>query len=348
MPSKLSRSAFVAGTSASAFFTVAPSARSADLEPVTVGIANSISDTVIFIAVEKGYFRDAGLAVTTTGYTSASDMVAPLGTGQLDVGGGSASAGLYNAVLRGIDLKIVADKASSQPGYAVNSILVQKAHVDDKRVRGLKDLKGMKVAITGAGTSALSTLNDALKSAGVAYKDVEIVYMSFPDQVVALQNKAIDAAVTTEPSATIVISRGYAVKIATDDKIYPGHDIAQLLYSQKFAQQRNAAAKRFLVAYLRGARFYNGALRDGRFAGPNADEVISIISTATPIKDTALLRAITASGCDPNGRVNVASLEHDLQFYREQGLINGNISLAKVVDNSFAEAALKQLGPYRR
>jgi NitT/TauT family transport system substrate-binding protein len=339
---------WLSGASAGLLAARTAAARGADLEPVSVGIANAISDSVLFIGIEKGYFRDAGLAVSTAAYTSAADMVAPLGTGQLDVGGGSASAGLYNAVARGIDLKIVADKASSPPGYPVNAILVSKAHVDEKRFKSLRDLQGMKVAITAPGTSALITLNDALKSAGVAYRDVQVVYMSFPDQVVALQNKAIDAAVITEPSETIAISRGYAVKVTSDDKIYPGHDIAQLLYSQKFAEQRAPAARRFMQAYLRAARFYNGALKDGRFAGPNADDVVSIVAASTSIKDTALLRSITASGIDPNGRVNVKSLEHDLAFYREQGLIVGNVTLAQVVDNSFADAALRTLGPYRR
>ena len=63
-------------------------------------------------------------------------MVAPLGTGQLDAGAGSASAGLYNAVARGIKIKIVADKASSAPGYGATKILVRK---DRGRQRTLQD-----------------------------------------------------------------------------------------------------------------------------------------------------------------------------------------------------------------
>ena len=35
---------------------------------------------------------------------------------ELQAGAGSASAGLYNAVARGIRIKVVADKASSPPG----------------------------------------------------------------------------------------------------------------------------------------------------------------------------------------------------------------------------------------
>jgi len=92
------------------------SALAADPVAVTVGAAGTTSDAPIYIADKKGYFNDEGLAVKVTDFRSAADMVAPLGTGELDVGAGSASAGLYNAVLRGVRIKIVADKASPPPG----------------------------------------------------------------------------------------------------------------------------------------------------------------------------------------------------------------------------------------
>ena len=36
-------------------------------------------------------------------------------------------------------------------------------------------------------------------------------------------------------------------------------------------------AERFMRAYLRGVRVYNDALKDGRLAGPRANEVIPIL-----------------------------------------------------------------------
>src|SRR5712691_1768948 len=77
---------------------------------VRVGIANTSSDVGFFIADKKGYFNQEGIQVLFTDFESAAKMVAPLGSGQLDVGGGASSAGLYNAVARGINIKIVADK----------------------------------------------------------------------------------------------------------------------------------------------------------------------------------------------------------------------------------------------
>ena len=174
-----------------------------------------------------------------------------------------------------------------------------------------------------------------------------ILDLAFPQHVVALRNKAIDASITTDPSATVALKEGIAVSIMTDDKIIPKHQIAVLLYSEDFALRRPEVAKRFMRAYLKAVRFYNDALKGGRFAGPNADEVIAILTEATPIKDAAVHRAITPNGCDPNGAVDVPSLKNDLAFYREQGMINGAVTVDQVLDSSFAEAALKELGPYR-
>jgi len=46
--------------------------------------------------------------------------------------------------------------------------------------------------------------------------------------------------------------------------------------------------------------------------------------------------------------VNKESLAYDLAFYTEQGLIKGTVNLDDAVDGSFVEAAVKDLGPYRR
>ncbi|MGD0025372.1 MAG: ABC transporter substrate-binding protein [Xanthobacteraceae bacterium] len=323
------------------------SALAADPVAVTVGAAGTTSDAPIYIADKKGYFNDEGLAVKVTDFRSAADMVAPLGTGELDVGAGSASAGLYNAVLRGVRIKIVADKASSPPGYGATKILVRKDLVDSGRYREPKDFKGMKFAMNAPGVSNTATLNALLKSAGLRYSDVETVDLPFPDHVAALRNKAVDASASVEPGPTIAIKNGFAVLIKSDDEIIPNHQIAVLLYSQNFADQPDVA-RRFMRAYLRAVRFYNGALQQGHMIGPNADDVIAILAASTPIKDAAIYKSITPTGMNPDGRVNVQSLADDLQFYREQGLIKGDVKLDQLVDQSFVDAVLKELGPYRK
>ena len=323
------------------------SAAAARAQPITVGATSSTSDAPIYIADRKGYFAAEGIDVKVTNFRSASDMVAPLGAGQLDAGAGSAGAALYNAVARGIRIRIVADKASSPPGYGATKILVRKDLVDSGRYREPKDLKGLRFAMNAPGVSNTSTLNTLLASVGLAYADVQTVDLPFPDHVVALKNKSVDASASVEPGPAIAVANGDAVVIKSDDEILPNHQIAVLLYSEDFALKHRDEAVRFMRAYIRAVRFYNGALKGGHFAGPNADEVVAILSEATPIKSRAIYQAVTPTGMNPDGRVNRDSLAYDLAFYRSQGLIKGAINLDEVVDGSFVEAVIKELGPYR-
>lgn len=314
--------------------------------PLRVGVSAASSDVVFYIADKKGYFKQEGLAVEFTPFDSAAKMVAPLGAGQLDIGGGSPSAGLYNAVERGIDIKIVADKGSTPAGYGFQPLLVRKDLVTSGRFKTLKDLKGMKIAGSAPGSASTSTLNEALKSAGLKTSDVERVFMAFPQHVAALQNKAVDAAMTTEPSATRAVQSGAAVRVMGDDAIYPNHQLAVVLYSGQFIKQNPNAARHFMRAYLKAARDYNDALEGGRIAGPNAREIIAILTEYTNIKDPKVFAAITPQGTNPDGRVHEASLKNDLAFFKEEGQVKGNVSVEQVLDTRFVEAALKELGPY--
>ena len=321
------------------------SAHAADV-PLRVGVSSASSDVVFYIADKKGYFKQEGLAVNFTPFDSAAKMVAPLGAGQLDIGGGSPSAGLYNAVESGIDIKIVADKGSTPAGYGFQPLLVRKDLVTSGRFKTLKDLKGMKIAGSAPGSASTSTLNEALKSAGLKTSDVERVFMAFPQHVPALQNKAVDAAMTTEPSATRAVQSGAAVRVMGDDAIYPDHQLAVVLYSGQFIKQNPDAARRFMRAYLKGARDYNDALKGGRIAGPNANEIIAILVEYTNIKDPQVYRWITPQGTNPDGRVHEASLRNDLAFFKEEGQVKGNVTVEQVLDMQFVDAALKELGPY--
>ena len=320
----------------------------ATAQTVTVGAASTLSDAPIYIADQKGFFRAEGIDVKVVNFRSAADMVAPLGTGELDAGAGSAGASLYNAVARGIRIRIVADKASSPPGYGATKILMRRDLVEGGRYREPKDLKGLRFAMNAPGVSNTSTLNALLKSVGLRYADVQTINLPFPDHVVALKNKSVEASASVEPGPAIAVRNGDAVVVRSDDEILPDHQIAVLLFSEAFARQHRDEAIRFMRAYLRAVRFYNGALKDGRLAGANADEVIAILSAATPIKSRAIYQAITPPGINPDGHVNAESLAYDLAFYREQGLIRSAIKLDDVLDASFADAVVKELGPYRR
>jgi NitT/TauT family transport system substrate-binding protein len=317
-------------------------------EQVKIGIARTMSDVGYYVADAMAYFRDEGIEVTMTPFNSAAQMMAPLGVGDLDVGGGTVSAGFYNSIGRGINTRIVADQSSMKPGYGYSSLMVRKDLVDSGRYKALKDLKGMKIAIAAPGTGTASALNETLKMGGLKYSDVDVVYIGFPEHLPAFLNKGIDAAISNEPTMTLEIEQGAAVRIIGNDATYPDQQTAVVFYSERFIKSRHDVAERFMRAYIRGVRLYNDALKDGRLAGPAADKVIPILTKYTSTKDEAMFRRIIPSAVNPNGEVNIAGLKRDLAFFRELGLIESkDVSADGVVDGSFAKAAVAQLGPYQ-
>lgn len=317
------------------------------LTRVTAGIANSASDVGLLVAQKRGYFTQEGLDVDLLPFDSAVRMIAPFASGELDVGAGGPSAALYNAVARGIDIRVVADKASTPPGRPINFLLVRKDHVESGRFRTLADLKGMKIAGAAQGASATTTLDKLLDRAGLTFADIERVFMSFPQQAIALQNKAVDAAMPTEPAVSEAVRSGAAVRIIGDDEIYPNHQIAVLFYSGHFIQTKPAAANAFMRAYLRGLRDYNDAITDGHLRGAKGEAIISILTETSLIRDGEIYRSIPAVNIDPDGRLNVGSLREDMEIFRKDGLSEGEVDLSRLVDTSFTEAAVKALGPYR-
>lgn len=313
-------------------------------QTVRAGITNSTSDALLFIARDRDYFSEEGLTVELTPFDSAAKMIAPLGSGQLDVGAGAPSAGFYNAVARGVDLRIVADKGSMPPGFGYMPLLVRKDLVDSGAVQTIADLRGMRVAEPAQATATSSTLATILNSAGLGYDDVQHTYVGFPEHVTGLENGAIDASLTTEPSATIAEQRGVAVRFADPAEHYDRQQLAVLLYSGQFSTERTATAQCFMNAYLRAARDFTAATTGGTLEGPAAEEIVTIVADAIGI-DPELYRRSTPNFADPDGQVNIASLRTDYEFFRSQGVLEAEADLDAIVDGSFAEKAVAHLGP---
>ena len=198
-----------------------PAAGRAD-ETVTIGIVGAVSDIVPYLAQKKGFLHDEGLEGKVVNFDSGAKMVAPLGAGQLDVGAGAWSAGLFNAVARGIGIKIVADKATDKAPYDYRVVIVRKALAGT--IKSFADLKGRKVGAVAKGAADNSSINDAMKSVGLGFKDVDVQYMGFSAQLVALSNGGIDAAFNTEPDATRAERQGIAVKFAPYSAFYPAQE----------------------------------------------------------------------------------------------------------------------------
>ena len=315
-------------------------------ETLNVGVAGTISDGPFFVADKEGYFKQEGLDVNFIRFDSAAKMMAPLGAGQLDVGGGATSAALFNAAKRDVNIRIVADKARNSPGNGFQAILVRKDLYDSGKIRSFADLKGARIAISAKGNSEEFLVQVALAKGGLKLSDIDEEYMGFGEHIPAMANKAIDASLTTEPTTSFIEAAGTAVKLAGVDQFYPNFQTAVTFYGADFISKKPEEAKKFMVALIRGMRFYLDGLKGGHIAGPNADKLIPILQEYGTVKDAKLLRSLVVNGIDPDGRVNEDSLKATWGFFRDTKQIDGSVSVDDVLDMSFARAAVAQLGPY--
>ncbi len=131
-------------------------------------------------------------------------------------------------------------------------------------------------------------------------------------------------------------------------ELYPHHQLAVVICSANYAKERPAIAKGFMRACIKAVRDCNPAILDGKLAGPGPDEIVSIPMEYTPIKNPNAHRTLVACGVNPDGRLNVESRRKDLDYFKEQGMIQGAVSVEQAVDTSFVEAALPVPGPYEK
>jgi NitT/TauT family transport system substrate-binding protein len=317
-------------------------AQTAPLNPrvaIKLGAIGAVSDAGIFIAQEKGYFTDEALDVELVSFKAAPQIFPAIATGEVQVSGSAVTPALFNAFARGIGMKLVADKGQVAKGFGFAAIVIRSDLTD--AVKDFKDLKGRKFAVMGKGVSSTAQLGKALELGGIEPSEVDFVELGLPEMVAALGNKAIDGATLLEPFITLATARNIAVRWKGMEDFLPftGQN-GVIIYSQKFAEEQGEAAKRWMVAYLKGTRAYLDAVTNGA----DRDAINAILAKHTAVKDLSLLGRIAPTGFDPNGRLEIKSLEADQDWFLKLGLQEGRADLGRVIDYQYLDYAVSRLG----
>ena len=175
---------------------------------INIGYLNSTAHLLAFVAQEEGYFKEEGLKVTLTQFSSASELVNGLESDKLDVAFiGSVPTLTFES--QGHDISVFGGAMTNGHGYVI------KSEFADKDELGVEILKGRNVA------SVKNSVQDAellilLKNAhieiGEGADKVNIVYFdSQKDAYAALLNSSIDAASAYSPYTSLAKSQGYKV-----------------------------------------------------------------------------------------------------------------------------------------
>jgi NitT/TauT family transport system substrate-binding protein len=181
--------------------------------------------------------------------------------------------------------------------------------------------------------------------AGIDHKSAEIKIVPYPQIPAALASNSIDIGQTLEPYATKAIEQGMGTKLVWIDDFRPNDIGGVLMYGEQFIKERPQVAKNFMVAYLKALRFYLNAFQGKDAAQKN--DVISILTQHTAVKEADLYQRMRVPGFDVNGRVNTSSLKNLYNDFVAIGYIQNpeKIKPENLVDNSFVDYAAQKLGP---
>lgn len=309
-------------------FVLFPSPVRAQLETVKLGDLSAISNAAIYIAIEKGFFKEQGIQTEISNFASAAKMVPALVTGDIEVSVGSASAGLFNAVAEKAPFRIVADKGQAREGYGFSLLTVRKDLVDSGQVKSVKDLKGKKIAILAKGNIQHYLMGKMAEEVGLTINDVDLTFLDAPSQVTAYETKAIDAAYAVEPWAARFQERGVAVRFRTPDQVkgLGPVQVGVIIYSGKFIKERKPVAQRWMNAYLRAAElFHKNGVKD--------PEVAAILEKYTKVPAKVIQAAIPPYQ-EPKGKVLVENLADQAQWFTRNGM-QQKVSIETALDLSF-------------
>lgn len=312
--------------------------------PVTVKIGltdRPLTFAGLYVAMARGYFKEAGITIEFAPVGGINALVGPLATGEIDLGTGGPGAGLFNAIERGIQLRIVADQHAAYTGRAAIAMMVRKDLADAGQIKSFADLKGRSVGITTRKATLELALGRALRQAGLAPGDINLVVMPFAQINAAFGSKTLDAGYQIEPLVAAAVARNLAVRWRGLDEMWPNLQNAFVVSSEKFAA-RAEVARAWMVAYLRGVRDYNDAM----FKKKDRDAVVQILTEYTLVKDRATYDRMVMPGIHPDGELHVESIREALREFKAAGDVKADIDLDKVIDLSLVRYARDILGPY--
>ena len=312
-------------------------------DKVKVGVLKLTSSAVLFLGVEKGFFKEHGIEPELVFFQAAAPIATALAAGQLDVGATGITAALFNIVLGGEKLWIVADKGREWPGYPLTAIVVQK-ELWEGGLRTPAGLKGKRVGVTQLGSTFHYHLGNILEKEGLGLADVKVVPLqAMPAVMEALKGKQVDAIMLPQPFPGTAEAQGFGKILAWAGDLFPWQ-IATVFYSKKFAADRERAVN-FMKGYVKSSRYYHDAVlvqRDGQIQpGAHYDEVVAITAKYTGGRPEIIRRGFPYQ--DRNGRLLVEDVDRQMKWWAKHGFIKSPIPLRDIVDTRFLESAIQAM-----
>ena len=289
---------------------------------LTMGYIPNIQFAPVYVAIEKGYFRDAGFEVELE-YGNEADAVALIGAGDQTFSIASGEQVLL-ARAQGLPITYVAAWYKEFPVGVVS--------LSEQNITAPQDLEGKSVGIPGLYGASYIGFRALMGAAQLKEEDLTLVSIGF-NQVEALVSGQVQSAViylANEPS--VLHSQGYDVDvIAVAD--YLKLVANGLVTNEKTIQEDPELVRAFSEALLKGI---SDAAEDPEEAYEISKKYVENLEEADEaLQKEVLAESIKLWQLDQPGYSDPAGWENMQTVMLEMGLLESPLELEKVFTNDF-------------
>jgi NitT/TauT family transport system substrate-binding protein len=312
-------------------------AKADDALKARIGVLRLSSSAPVFIAQDKGYFRDAGLAVELKFFDAAQPIAVATTSGDIDFGVTAFTAGLYNLAGKGT-LKIIGGMSREKAGFPlIGYFASNKAYAGG--LKAPKDLAGKRIAVTQIGSSFHYSLGLLADKYGFKLGEMRIVPMqSLSNVAAALKGETVDAALLPISTARHLMDDGGARFLGWVGDETPWQ-LGAVFASPKTIEKKPLVTK-LLAALERADREYHdvilAAVADGK--APINDKTRPLLEIIAKYTNLPLEQVVgNCAYIDPEGRLDVKNVANQIEWLKGQGFVDKGVTVDAVVAKDFVK-----------
>jgi len=323
------------GAGAAAVALAAPAV--AQGRKITLGALRFTSHSGTFIAVERAYFKQAGLDVEVKYFQAAQPMAVAIASGDVDYAVTAISGGLVSLADKGA-IKVIGGALQEEAGIDGQKFLVSDAAFKAGiTAPAMLDGKSYGMSTAGSSFHYMGSKMAAAEGISLKFKPLQKVGAI----IGALKSGQIDAWSIVPHIAKPLAGSG-AVHIVGDVQTYlPDYQVTTVFTSAKNASDEAQMTRDYLAAYAKGVADYNAAMiaKDGGEDGVNqmVDLIHKYVYTDRPREKAAPSIINGTMRLNEGARMNVASVRDQLEWFQSEDLVGKDIPLDALIDTSYVE-----------
>jgi NitT/TauT family transport system substrate-binding protein len=312
-------------------------ARADEALKATIGVLRLSSSAPVFIAQDKGYFRDAGLNVELKFFDAAQPIAVATTSRDVDFGITAFTAGLYNLAGKGA-LKVIGGMSRERPGYPlIGYFASNKAYAAGLRTP--KDLAGKRVAVTQVVSSFHYSLGLLADKYGFKLSTVKIVPLqSLSNAAAALKGETVDAALLPVSTARKLMDSGGAKLLGWVGDETPWQ-LGAVFASPK-ALANKALVTKLLAALDRADREYHdvvlASVKDGKAQiNEQTKPLLAIIGKYTNLSVEQVVG--NCAYIDRDGKLDVKNVDNQIKWLQAQGFVDKGFNAESIIAKDFVK-----------